>query len=52
MNTHSQTTEEEGMDNRKFTTAFIIVWCIGAMVSLGLAGAMIWAIIKLVSHFT
>lgn len=37
---------------KAFPIWFIAVWLTGALLSLGAAGVVIWAIIKLVLHFT
>ena len=32
--------------------AFFVMWCLAALFSVGITGVVIWAIIKLVIHFT
>lgn len=37
---------------KAFPIWFIVVWLTGILLSLGTAAVVIWAIIKLVTHFT
>lgn len=39
------------MDLDRAAKGFAVAWVIGALVSLGLVGVMIWAIIRLISKF-
>lgn len=39
-------------DFHKFWVAAVILWVLSAILGLGLVGAVIWGIVKLVTHFT
>lgn len=38
--------------SRSVPTTFKVIWVGGALVSLSLTGVCVWAVIKLVTHFT
>ncbi len=39
------------MDFDRFTTAFLVAWVVGALASLGIAGVIVWAIVRLVNKY-
>ncbi len=39
------------MDENKIVGGFLIAWVIGALVSLGIAAVVIWAIVRMVAKY-
>ena len=39
-------------EDRSLVGVFVFVWVLGALLSLGVTGVVIWGIVSLVTHFT
>lgn len=44
--------DNDDLGAKKVIGAFVFIWVFSALASLGIIGVAIWAVIKLVNHFT
>lgn len=49
---HRPEKKESKMDHDSFFKGFLVVWVVGIVLSLGVVGVVLWAIIRLVSKYT